>query len=98
MTTHTYTLDNLWRRIGDDGLPPLAKTIFRDGQPCARIVDVTDYVDGSSTDQPPYRYKVEYLVDGEYIDDPDDDIYDDPDVAFGASIMNLDDIDFWEHP
>lgn len=65
------TLDTLWHRIGDDGLPPLAKSILVDGVEVAQIIDDTDYLDLNPDDprQPKRRFKLEWLTGTEWVED-----------------------------
>jgi hypothetical protein len=82
-----FTQADLWHRIGSDGLPPVALDVYAGVKVCARIVDVTDYKDfpPDDPDQSPYIYRIELLVDGRFVAEPE--TYENPDIAFGAIVM-----------
>ena len=45
-------VDDLWRRIDADGLPPLAKTVFLGTSVIGRIIDDADYKDDFASPAP----------------------------------------------
>lgn len=51
----------LWRRIGPDGLPPLARDLILDDEVVAEIVDLTSYNDFGE-EQPLGDYEVRWAA------------------------------------
>jgi len=64
----TIAADKLWQRIGVNGMPPLARNVYRNGTLVGRIVDLTEYQDTPDPlrELPMFnveRYKRERFVD-----------------------------------
>lgn len=62
--TKPLIAEGLWYRIGQDGLPPLAKNVFCGDKHVGRIIDVTEYDDTIDVQKSEPKYQAELIFHG----------------------------------